>query len=116
MEQISLLKEAVRLCPLSTDLANDYAFALATVPVDELRDGDLALELAERVVAATGRGRPDLLDTLACALAETGDFEGAVREAQHAVDLLVAGGASERTLAVFRGHLEIFRKDEAIRE
>lgn len=115
-EQIALLKEGFVLCPLSTDLANDYAYALATLPVDELRDGTLALEIAQRVVTATGRGRPDLLDTLASALAETGDFEGAAREAQHAVELLEAGGAPEEIITIFRGHLGTFRAGEAIRE
>ena len=115
-EQIGLLAEGTRRCPLSTDLANDYAYALATLPVDELRDGARALEIAQRVVAETGRGRPDLLDTLASALAETGDFESAVREAQRALDLLGAKDAPEEVLAVFRGHLETFRTGHAIRE
>ena len=115
-EQIVLLEDGFLHCPLSTDLANDYAYALATVPVEELRDGARALEIAQRAVGETGRGRPDLLDTLASALAETGDFEGAAREAQHAVELLEDRGVGEEVLAIFRGHLETFRTGRAVRE
>ena len=114
-EQIELLEAGALRCPLATDVANDYAYALATIPVDELRDGARALEIAQRIVAETDRGRPALLDTLACALAETGDFEGAVREAQHAVDML-EDRAPDEILALFRGRLETFQAGNAIRE
>jgi len=68
------------------------AMLLAAAPEDELRDGPRALRIAESLRRAT-RGRdPRVLDTLAAALAEAGDFEQASRAAADAARSARSGG------------------------
>jgi tetratricopeptide (TPR) repeat protein len=52
------------------------------------RNGLAAIELAEKAVAATERTKPVYLDTLACAHAETGAFDEAVKIQKEAIALL----------------------------
>lgn len=58
---------------------NQVAWFLATAPHAACRDGERAVELARRAIELDTRDRPaDLLDTLAAAHAEVGDFGEAV--------------------------------------
>jgi len=114
--QLEVLEAGVAQCPDSPDFLNDIAYALATSPVDELRDGPRALELAQRAVAATGGERPSFLDTLAAAHAEMGDYERAVDSSQRAIALLKQRGVHERVLAAFERNLETFEAGLPVRE
>ncbi|HWH77887.1 MAG TPA: hypothetical protein VNT76_10970, partial [Candidatus Binatus sp.] len=67
---------------------NNLAWALVTCPYDQLRDGALALQYAEKAVTLSHRREPNMLDTLAAAYAETGDFEKAVTTQKEAIALL----------------------------
>ena len=55
-----------------------------------LRDGPTAVTLAEKAVADTSRKDPLILDTLAAAYAEVGQFTNATRIQQEAIALLQA--------------------------
>ncbi|MBE0544939.1 MAG: tetratricopeptide repeat protein [Verrucomicrobia bacterium] len=67
---------------------NEIAFKLATAPSPKLRDGPVALTLAEKAVAGTNRKDPMIVDTLAAAYAEVGQFTNAVRVQLEAIALL----------------------------
>jgi serine/threonine protein kinase/tetratricopeptide (TPR) repeat protein len=67
---------------------NAIAFKLATAPSPKLRDGPVALTLAEKAVAGTDRKNPMIVDTLAAAYAEVGQFTNAVRVQMEAITLL----------------------------
>ncbi len=67
---------------------NEIAFRLATAAAPKLRDGPVALILAEKAVAGTNRKDPLIVDTLAAAYAEVGQFTNAVRVQQEAIALL----------------------------
>ncbi|NQZ95840.1 MAG: sulfatase-like hydrolase/transferase [Myxococcales bacterium] len=114
--QLAVLHEGNERCPASTDLANDYAYALATLANPELRDGDKALAIARRVVATTDGASPALIDTLACALAETGDFEQAVIESERALSVLGLRKSDSASSDVFRAHLDTLRSGRAVRD
>ncbi len=114
-DQVEALEAGLLRCPEATDLANDLAYALATTPDDELRDGARALELARRAVREAG-SQPAYLDTLASAMAESGDFAGAVEASRQALELVESRGAPEHVLAEFRRHLELFEAGQPIRE
>ena len=55
-------------------MLDKLAWLLATYPDAKSRDGAEAVQLAERGCALTDRRIPALLDTLAVAYAEAGDF------------------------------------------
>lgn len=90
---LASLAESTRLCPQHLGLANNHAWALATLPDPSLRDGDRAVAVIRAVIEASGTRDPAHLDTLAAALAETGDFDGARRTVQIAIETLRRAGA-----------------------
>jgi len=67
---------------------NGLAWVLATSHHRELRDGPSALKFAEQAVSHTNRKDPLMVDTLAAAYAEVGQFTNAVRVQQEAIALI----------------------------
>ncbi|MFQ5352138.1 MAG: tetratricopeptide repeat protein, partial [Candidatus Binatia bacterium] len=86
-DAVDMLRAAVAKKPESLTLLRPLASLLATAPQDDLRDGTLAVELAERAANLTHRKDPSVLATLAAAYAETGQFDRAVRIATEAIEL-----------------------------
>jgi tetratricopeptide (TPR) repeat protein len=84
-------EEASRLAPQWVEAADQLARTLATHPEAGQRDGATAVDLARQVCEATNSRRPEYLDTLAAALAETGRFGDAVATARRALELAGAG-------------------------
>lgn len=82
---LSDYREALDIAPEYLQAANGVAWILATAAEAELRDGKEAVRLGEFVCAATGYGDPRLLDTLAAAYAEAGQFDDAVSTARSAL-------------------------------
>ena len=87
---IDHLERARRLAPNWSVVTNNLAWMLATSPDPGLRDGPRALALAREADRAAGGSDPEVLSTLAAALAETGDVAAAL-------------SASDRGLALARG-------------
>jgi len=85
--ELAVIRTGVEHCPESERLLNHYAFTLATTARDDLRDGEEALRASRRALELAGSDRPQLLDTLAAAYAETGEFARAVEIAEQAVAL-----------------------------
>jgi tetratricopeptide (TPR) repeat protein len=79
----------LKLAPESPDALDRLAWVLATHPNAQFRDGQEAVRLAERACALTGYLNPNLLDTLAAAQAEAGQFPAAITTTER-VDKLLA--------------------------
>ena len=98
---------------------NDIAWTLATHPDAGRRDGQLALLIALELNAVTGGAEPALLETLAAAQAETGDFETAARTVAKALEIV--GDARndspdrERLLELLSRRLEQYRQGVPVR-
>jgi len=96
MEGVAQYREALRLLPeLSHDRpnvtwANNLAWALATNPDPRVRNGAEAVAWARKACAADARPRPSLLDTLAAALAEDGQFDEAIKVSRQFQELVAA--------------------------
>ena len=88
------LERSYELKPLS-GTANDLAWMLSTAPEDELRDGNRALQLADQVNKLTEGKNPYILDTLAAAYSEIGDFAKALETAQAGLKLAEASENKE---------------------
>jgi tetratricopeptide (TPR) repeat protein len=84
---------------------NQVAWRLATAPDANLRDGPAAVSFAEKAVAATNRKNALLLDTLAAAYAEIGQFTNAVGVQQEAIAL----PADETRKKDYAFRLELFK-------
>ena len=82
-------REALRLQPNNVDTVDQVAWRLATSPDASLRNGEKALELAERAIRLSNGNDPKRLGTLAAAYAEVGRFSEAVETADRAIDLAV---------------------------
>jgi tetratricopeptide (TPR) repeat protein len=67
--------------------ANNLAWLLATVPDSSLRDPTAAIRWAEACASATNHRDPGILDSLAAAYAEAGQFSDAVTWQARAVEL-----------------------------
>ena len=73
------LETATRVAPSSAPAFNRLAWLLATCPEDDMRDGRMAIQDATTACNLTQwRGAP-MIDTLAAACAEAGDFNSAVK-------------------------------------
>jgi tetratricopeptide (TPR) repeat protein len=86
-KEIAEYREQLRRRPDSIDIRSKLAWRLATSPVQSLRNADEAIRIARRAAELSGGGRPDVLDALAAAYAEAGQFADAADAARKALDL-----------------------------
>ena len=67
---------------------------LATSPYAEVRNGPEAVQYAGQAAVRSNRKDPEILDTLAAAYAETGEFDQAISVERQAIALLKEAPAS----------------------
>jgi len=89
-EAITQLEKALALNPDLLQTQYTLAWVLATFPNGTVRDGKKAIYIAEQACQRTRYLNLQLLDTLAAAYAENGQFSQAVQTAQTAADLALA--------------------------
>ena len=100
--------------PNSHEALNNLAWIRATDDNPGNRNGAVAVSLARRLCQATAHQEPAYLDTLAAALAESGDFKEAIRITKAAIEL--ARGRSEHDLAdTLAKRLSTYTAGEAFR-
>lgn len=98
---------------------NALAWRLATLPDNTHRNGPEAIRVATRACEATSFTEENLVDTLAAAYAETGQWNKAVSTEQQAIDLLKRKpqtAENERTLGEFVARKHQFRQHRSYRE
>jgi Flp pilus assembly protein TadD len=83
-EALAHWRDSIQLQPNGVTALRRAAWVLATSPDATLRNGGEALALAVRAVEHSGGNDPRLLDTLAAAYAEKGQFADAVLTARRA--------------------------------
>ncbi len=103
-------ERAVGIDPDRPATLRDAAWLLATWPDPQVRDGQQAVRLAERAAALTLERDPAVLDVLAAAYAEAGDFDRARRTAGRAAAL-----AEGELAAAIETRLELYRVDRPFR-
>jgi Flp pilus assembly protein TadD len=80
-------RKAIELDPKHHEALSGLAWALATSPQDELRDGKQAVDLATKACELTVWKNPYHLSALAAAHAEAGNFDEALRRHREAMAL-----------------------------
>jgi tetratricopeptide (TPR) repeat protein len=104
--------------PDSPRMLDELAWLLATYPDSKSRDGSEAVRLAERACVLTERGIPALLDTLAAAYGEAGDFPRAISAVEEALKHAHSSGdgdaikLSEKILTSLREDLAYHEEPE----
>jgi len=87
-DAMSWLRKAAGAAPDNPEVLGSLAWLLATCPQDNLRDGAEALKLAQRACQMTNNRVLPLLEALAAAQAECGQFADAARTAEQALKLV----------------------------
>ncbi len=90
---------------------SDRAWFQATCPVSSFRNGQQAVKDAKAACSIMVWKDEDMIDTLAAAYAETGDFDSAAR---YAAQALAVKGISSEDAKVFREHLAWFQQRKRI--
>lgn len=91
-EAVSYIEKAFQLDPDSLAPMHLLAWLRATAPELPIRDGRAALQLAEEACRRTGYRDPNILDTLAAAYAESGQYDVASDTARAAAELARTSG------------------------
>ena len=91
-EAIFHWQKALEIQPDKVGSQVSLARVLATSPDDSIRDGVRAVNLAEQALKLSGGRSPAILQTLAAAYAETGQFARAVETARRALELTTVQG------------------------
>jgi tetratricopeptide (TPR) repeat protein len=96
-------RQAVRFAPERPEVLQGLAWCLITYPDPNQRDATQAIELAKRANSLTGNQNPTLMDTLAAAYAEAGNFAEAVLVQRQA--LALAEHSDQNRIDLYRRHL-----------
>jgi protein O-mannosyl-transferase len=91
-EAVTQFEQALRLDPDHLQTLVWLARTRAADPEAQVRNGAKAVALAEHAAELTGGNDPFVLDTLAMAYAEAGQFTAAQQTIQRALELLTAAG------------------------
>jgi tetratricopeptide (TPR) repeat protein len=109
------LHEAIGLKPGYVSALNDLAWLLATCPDGNLREAHEALRLAKRAADLTDRKDAGILETLAAAYAEAGQFAKASQTVEEAIQLCDAANQRE-LLATLENCRQHFRAGQPLRQ
>lgn len=112
---VETLREGAEACPNFAANLNNYAWALATLPQDDLRDGETAVRAAEAALVQLSHRPASYLDTLAVALAEAGRFDEAIEIQSEALRAADGDPSAREIVGELRRHLEAFREGKPIR-
>jgi tetratricopeptide (TPR) repeat protein len=113
------LQKAVELDPEGVyhyEAHNGLAWLLCTCNEDRIRDGEKAVKIALQACKFCKYENEDIVDTLAAAYAETGDFKSAVEWQQKAIEK--ADPERDRTDKIrgFYKRLQLYKEGIAYRE
>lgn len=95
MDAVTQYVAVLEIAPTELPVMNALARLYATNSDAGIRNGEAAVRWAERLRDLIGTDRPEVLDTLACAYAEAGRFEDAVRAGQSALAIATAAGEGD---------------------
>ncbi len=107
-------RRAAQLQPAATDYQNGFAWYLATCPDDKVRCGRESVKIATKACQASEWKNHWFIDTLACALAETGQFGAAILRMQQALQLV--DRADEVNRKLYEARIAQFKQRQPCRE
>ena len=114
-ESLKEIEHVIAVRPRTTGLARalaDRAWLRATCPDPSFRNGRQAIKDAKAACGIMSWDDEDMIDTLAAAYAEVGDFHSAVSYEEKA---LAIKGISTNDSNVFQSHLALFKQHQPVR-
>jgi predicted Zn-dependent protease len=105
----------LRLKPGDHEASNNLAWIYATHPDAGFRDGAKAVELLRPLVAAEDCDA-DLVDTLAAAYAEAGQFDAALQTAENAVDRARGENKTPEAIADMQQRAALYKAHQPYRD
>jgi tetratricopeptide (TPR) repeat protein len=114
-ESLKEIEHVIAIRPRTTGLAralSDRAWLRAVCPDPSFRNGRQAIKDAKAACGIMSWDDEDMIDTLAAAYAEAGDFDSAVSYEER---VLATKGISANDSKVFQHHLALFKQHQPIR-
>jgi tetratricopeptide (TPR) repeat protein len=114
-ESLKEIEHVIAIRPRTSGLAralSDRAWLRAVCPDPSFRNGRRAIKDAKAACGIMSWDDEDMIDTLAAAYAEAGDFDSAVSYEERA---LATKGISANDSKVFQHHLVLFKQHQPIR-
>lgn len=91
---------------------SNLAWVLSTCPLAKERNGKKAVQITQSLLNEQEKSSPELLDTLAAAYAETGQFKQATQIQQHAIALLPTDDKDASRMQRFKQRLENYQQNK----
>jgi tetratricopeptide (TPR) repeat protein len=113
-EALAHWRQAQKIDPDRVSATLGIAWVLATAPEVSVRNGTEAVLLAESALHQALPDDANVLDTLAAAYAENGQYVRAASTAAHALELAVAQGNSAQAAAI-RSRLQLYKGNKSYR-
>jgi tetratricopeptide (TPR) repeat protein len=114
-EAIPYFDRAVQMDPNNPHVLTYLAHVLASDENPQIRDGNAALAMAAKANDLTGGVQPAMLDALAMAYAETGQFTNAQQTAADALKLATAYDMTN-DVTVIRQRLQLYQNNQPFRQ
>ena len=112
-DAVPYLQHACELAPDNSHVLNFASQVFASDENPGIRDGRLALALATQADDMTSGAQPEVLDTLAMAYAETGQFQQAQTAARAAVQIVTDLGLTNEVEEI-SARLQLYQKNQAV--
>jgi protein O-mannosyl-transferase len=113
-EALAQYNKTFEIDPNNVEARNNMAWVLATWPETRIRDGNRAVEVAERADALTKSMNPVISATLGAAYAEAGRFPDALRTAERALKIATGQGNAALTNSI-RAQIELYQSGSPFR-
>jgi tetratricopeptide (TPR) repeat protein len=108
-EALACWRAGLRLNPDNVSIMNNIAWLLATSPEAKLRNGKEAVAVATKAMQIAGASEPALLETVAAAYAEAGQFSEAIKTAEKALALASTGKEQAALADGLRARLTLYK-------
>ena len=115
-DAVAVLEEVLKQEPDDEVSLNNLSWLLSTSPIDIVRNGQRALELAKKACELTDYKKSYILSTLAAAYAELGDFEKAMEWSQKSIDVSQEDDNVKDRVDDLKKELESYKKRQPFRE
>ena len=114
-QALSHFRQAVQIDPNNPRVLTYLAQVLASDTNPQIRDGNHALAMAAKANDLTGGVQPAMIDTLAMAYAEAGQFTNAQQAAAYALKLATAYDMTN-DVPLIRQRLQLYQSNQPFRQ